>query len=208
MLAGEVYVFVTGGFGLRVGIARSGCRVIRGVFRAARRWRIFRKAVQRPLVSRQASRKLRAGRFPPDRLRRFYSRGCRVLDGGHAWPAARLGKLQIAHDAPRRLVGRGQYDESCSANLLGKHLKGLQWREVALLMLVAELAEVIGWSLRPVQLVQVNPVCLQLDASSHRWPRQRWIDCVLACRRECSRCHCPALQSCWQLPSRHDCRVA
>lgn len=48
------------------------------------------------------------------------------------------------------------------AHLLVEHFQGfLQRCEALFLVLVAELAEEVGPPLRPVQLVEVQPVCLQ-----------------------------------------------
>ena len=86
-----------------------------------------------------------------------------VLDRHCTRPAAGFGQGEELHGAPRRFVGQANV-----ADLAGLHLfvqgfeRFLQWGEVVfVLVLVAQLAEEVGAALRPVQLVEVDPVGLQ-----------------------------------------------
>ena len=84
----------------------------------------------------------------------------RVLNRNRARQAACLGQLQVFHRSPRGFVG-----QPCVANPACFHflVKRVQYFfegcEVLLSMLVTQLAEKVGVALRPMQLVQVDPVC-------------------------------------------------
>ena len=70
--------------------------------------------------------------------------------------------MQEAHGAPGRFIGQTDLADLAGAYQLIQRLQYLFQRgEVLLLMAVAELAEVVGASLRPMQLVEIQIVGLQ-----------------------------------------------
>ena len=72
-------------------------------------------------------------------------------------------EAQIFSRAPGRLVGDADMPHLAGLHELGQRRQGLLNRHAVFLggMVIAEFAEEIGVPLRPVQLIQINIVCLQ-----------------------------------------------